>query len=431
MKVFKVILIWVTVWSIPFIALGQNSQNKINSPYSAYGMGNLKGRNVNIVEQGMGGLSIGYSNPLYINPNNAASMAVYDSMHFIFETGIKGELGKLSSLNDSENSSSFTLSYFLMGFPVTKWWGSSLGLLPYSEIGYNIDVSVDMSQYDFGDIIYNIEGNGRFNQFYWGNGFKITKNLRAGVNASVLFGNPTFSKLIFFPDSMFILNTRTVKEFHMVDILFDFGLQYDLHLKNNNKITFGVIYQPTLNASTRREELSKTLSGGYIDVDYDKDTIYYHPETKGDVVIPYRLGGGLTYYKGNLWMVGADFEFQKWEDFSVFGISDSISNSWTARVGGQFSPKHTVLSPLYKKIVYRMGAHYGLTYLKLNGHQLSEFGISVGATFPIRKSRSTFSLAMEYGGRGTVQYGLLRENFVNFTFGLSINQLWFVKRRYQ
>ncbi len=429
MKVIKVIVFFLLV-AVESV-FGQHSQNKINSPYSAYGMGNLKSRNVNLVQQAMGGLSIGWSSSTYINPNNAAASAVYDSMHFIFETGIKGELGTLSSLNASESSSSFTLSYMLMGFPVTKWWGSSIGLLPYSEIGYNIDVAIDMSQYDFGDIIYNLEGEGRFNQFYWGNGFKITKDLRVGVNTNVLFGNADFTKLIYFPDSMFILNTRTTKEYHLVDLMFDFGIQYDLHLKNDNKIIFGAIYQPQIKAGTKRTELSKTISGGYGEVDYDKDTIYYHPDIKGDVVIPYRVGGGATFYRGNIWMIGAEYEFQNWSNFSIYGVNDSIANAWTARLGGQFAPKHTVLSPLYKKIIYRFGARYGLTYLKLNGHHLSEFGISVGATFPIRKSRSTFSMALEYGGRGTTQYGLLRENFVNFTFGLSINQLWFVKRRYQ
>jgi hypothetical protein len=67
----------------------------------------------------------------------------------------------------------------------------------------------------------------------------------------------------------------------------------------------------------------------------------------------------------------------------------------------------------------------------LNGHQLDEFGVSFGTTFPIRKSRSTFSMALEYGKRGTTNYGLLRENFINFTFGLSIDHMWFIKRRYK
>ncbi len=429
MKVIKVIILilLVAVESV----LGQHSQNKLNSPYSAYGLGNLKGRNVNIVQKAMGGLSIGWSSSQYINPNNAASPAVYDSMRFVFETALTGEYGTLSSLNAMENSSSLTLNYLLMGFPVTKWWGSSLGLIPYSEIGYNIDVTIDMSQYNFSNIIYNLEGEGRFNTFYWGNGFKITKNLRAGVNTNVLFGNAEFTKLIFFPDSMFILNTRTTKEYHMADINFDFGIQYDIHLKNKDNITVGAIFQPEFKADTKKSELSKTISGGYGQVDYDKDTIYYYPDIKGKIVIPYRIGMGFTYYHGNRLMLGAEYEFQKWDRFSVFGNNDSVSDAWTARLGGQYAPKHTVLSPLYKKMIYRFGAHYGLTYLMINNHHLSEFGISVGATFPIRKSRSTFNITVEYGGRGTKQYGLLKENFVNFTFGLSVNQLWFVKRRYQ
>jgi hypothetical protein len=430
MKVRKIILFLLVVLMQTGV-MAQKSKNKINSPYSAYGMGDLKGRNVNIVQQAMGGLSIGYSNSKYINPNNAASYAVFDSMYFIFETGIKGQLSNLSNQYNTEQSSSFTLSYLLMGFPVTKWWRSSLGILPYSEIGYNINITIDMSEYNFGDIINNLEGDGRFNQFYWGNGFKITDNLRAGVNTNVLFGNASFSQLIYFPDSMFIFNTRTTREYNLADFIFDFGVQYDLHLKNENKITFGAIYQPKFNVNTKRTEMSKTLSGGYDDVDYDKDTLYYNPKVKGKVVIPFKVGAGFTFYKEDIWMIGLDYEFQNWKNFSVYDVSDSINNSWVIRIGGFISPEHTTLSPLYKKIIYRFGAHYGLTYLMLNGHQLDEFGVSFGTTFPIRKSRSTFSMALEYGKRGTTNYGLLRENFINFTFGLSIDHMWFLKRRYK
>ena len=78
-----------------------------------------------------------------------------------------------------------------------------------------------------------------------------------------------------------------------------------------------------------------------------------------------------------------------------------------------------------------MGIRYEMSYLVLRGHQLNEFGISIGTEFPIRKSRTTISLTAEYGTRGTVDFGLLRESFINFSLGVSINEKWFYKRRYQ
>ena len=428
MNISKRNILWIFVL-IQLTVVSQN--NHINSPYSYYGLGNLKGRNVNNISQSMSGLSIGYSNSRHVNPNNAASYAAFDSTYFIFETGVKAEAGTLSSLYTSENSSSITLSYFLMGFPVTKWWKSSIGLLPFSEVGYNIKVTIDMSQYHFTNIINSIEGHGRMNQFYWGNGFKIGKNLRAGANINYTFGQGAFQSLIYFNDSINILGTKTVREVNIHDFVFDFGVQYDIHFNKNNLLTLGAIYAPQVNAGASRTSLGKTLFGGYNDVDYDKDTIFYTPDEKGTITIPLRAGIGMTYYHKDIWMTGADFEYQQWEKYKAFGVSDSITNSWRLSVGGEYKPPHTTLSPLYKKMTYRLGVRYEMSYLMLRGHQLNEFGISIGTEFPIRKSRTTISLSAEYGKRGTTNFGLLRESYVNFTLGLSINEKWFYKRKYQ
>ncbi len=427
MKINKINIIWVFV----LLQLTVAGQNRINSPYSYYGLGDLHGRNVNNVSFSMGGISIGYANPRHINPNNAASYAVFDSTYFVFETGIRGQALTLNSIHASENSSSITLSYIMMGFPVTSWWKTSIGLLPFSEIGYNIDVNIDMSQYHFTDILNNLDGHGRMNQIYWGNAFKITKDLRAGMNINYTFGQGSFESLIYFMDSANIFGTRTVRDVNIHDFVFDFGVQYDLHFGKQKMLTMGAIFAPKVNANATRSSLGKTLTGGYNDVDYDRDTIFYIPNEKGKIVIPMKTGFGATYYHKGLWMAGFDFEYQNWKEFKAFGLSDSISDSWRVSVGGEFTPKHTTLSPLYKKMTYRMGIRYEMTYLTLRGHQLNEFGISIGTQFPMRKSRTTISMALEYGKRGTIDFGLLRENYINFTLGVSINEQWFYKRRYQ
>ncbi len=427
MKINKVNILWVLL----LLQVTVVGQNRINSPYTYYGLGELKGRNVNNVSKSMGGISIGFSDSRFINANNAASYAVFDSTYFIFETALKSEVSTLSSLQQTENSSSVTLSYIMMGFRVTKWWASSLGVLPFSEIGYNIDINIDMSDYNFSDILNNLDGHGRMNQFYWGNAFKITKDLRAGVNINYTFGQGSFQSLIYFKDSANILGTRTTREVNIHDFVFDFGVQYDLHFKNDNKLTIGAIFAPTINANATRTSLGKTLYGGYNEVDFDKDTIFYKPDEKGTIIIPMRAGLGMTFSHKERWLAGFDFEYQNWKDFKVFGVSDSITNSWRFSVGGQFTPVHTTLSPLYKKMTYRMGIRYELSYLTLKGHQLSEFGISIGTEFPVRKSRTTINLSAEYGSLGTKQFGLLKENYINFTLGVSINERWFQKRKYQ
>ena len=59
----------------------------------------------------------------------------------------------------------------MFGFPVTKWWKSSLGMLPFSKIGYDVKIFIPVDK--FSNVINEIEGDGGLNQFFWGNGFKI------------------------------------------------------------------------------------------------------------------------------------------------------------------------------------------------------------------------------------------------------------------
>jgi hypothetical protein len=84
---------------------------------------------------------------------------------------------------------------------------------------------------------------------------------------------------------------------------------------------------------------------------------------------------------------------------------------------------------------YRVGVNYSKTNLNLRGNQLDAFGITFGLGFPLRSvairgSRSMVNIGCEIGRRGTTENGLIREDYVNIYFGISIYETWFFKRRY-
>lgn len=415
-----------------FLGMVSQSQNKINSPYSRYGLGKLSGRNVHPVTMGMGGLSIGYSDPSMVNPANPASYAVFDSTTFIFEAGIRANITNLKTTTLSEDGSNVTLSHIFMGFPVTRWWRSSLGILPFSKIGYKVDINVDMSEYNFANVINRLEGDGGLNELFWGNSFKIGDRFRAGINANYVFGTSTRSSMVLFPDSLFILGTRRDNVVQGGGFLFDLGFQYDMPLKNDKLLTIGLVGAPTLNLSAKRKSLVSTFSGGYNEiVEKIIDTISYEPDEKGNLMLPLRLGTGFVLKKPNKWLIGADFEWQNWENFKAFGADQSLKNSWKAAIGGEFIPKHTSISSLFSRITYRMGVRYNKSYLHLLNNDINEFGISFGLSLPMRRSRTAVDIGVELGRRGTTKDKLIQENFVNFTLGVSIFENWFYKRKYQ
>ncbi len=412
------------------LGLSSHAQTGINSPYSRYGLGQLYGENLNTVSVSMGGLGIAIHNPTVLNPENPASYGSLDSAAFLFEIGVSGNLTTLKTETLTENGYDATLSYIFAGFPITQWWRSGIGIMPFSKIGYNVEVLIEVP--DFSDVSHSFTGDGGLNKVFWGNGFNITKKLRFGVDATYLFGQSTRTSRIYYPDSVYILGTKVVNTYRVGDFIFDYGLQYDFNVNEKITGTVGLIFSNNFNLTTKFSKLATTIAGG-IDgqIEYVKDTIVYEPEVKGSVTIPQRYGVGIAFNRGENWLIGADFEWQKWEDYAVFGVKDTLSNSWRIALGGEFTPKHTNISSLFKRLTYRAGFRYNHSYLKFGNNNINEFGISFGFGIPLKNSKTGIDLGMEYGRRGTTDNGLIQENFFNFVLGISVQENWFQKRKYR
>jgi hypothetical protein len=404
------------------------SAQKINSPYSRYGLGQLYGENLNTPLKAMGGISYGIWNPTLINTGNPASYAKFDSASFLFEVSIYANMTTHKTSFQKENSDYATLNYILVGFPVTAWWRSSLGVLPYSKIGYNVEVLVE----GFDNVKNDLAGDGGLNSFYWGNGFNVTKNLRLGFDASLIYGNGSRSSMVYFPDSSFIFSSKTEQNTKGAGIIFDYGLQYDIQFKNNRLLTLGLVYSNNWYLHATHNYIAYTLQGGVDgNVEAIKDTILYEPEEDGFIILPDRFGFGFVYQQEGRWLVGGDFEWQNWNEFEAFGQNDSLNNAWRISFGGQYSPKHTSISSLLKRMSYRVGIKYINSYLSLFGNDINEYGISFGFGFPIKRSQTELDLSFEIGRRGTTKDGLIQENYVNIIFGVSIDEHWFHKRKYR
>jgi len=424
-KIKLYLLLAITVLSMNTIA-----QTGINSPYSRYGLGQLNDKNLNAAYMGMGGLSIAIHDPTALNPANPASYGSLDSASFLFEIGVAGNLTTLKTTALSESGYDATLSYIYAGFPITRWWKSGIGIMPYSKIGYNIETLTEVE--NFSDVVQLFNGEGGLNQVFWGNGFNVSKNLRVGVDITYLFGQSSRSSMVYYPDSVFIFGTKVESKIRGGGFIFDYGIQYDININKTTQATIGVTYANNFNLNATRSYLSKTLTGGFGDeVESVKDTIEYITDKKGTMVIPQRFGIGFAVKKEDRWLIGVDFEWQDWEEFAVYGIPDTLINSFHVTLGGEFMPKHTNISSLFKRMTYRGGIRYNQSYLDFGGTRINEFGISFGVGFPMRKSKTGLELGVEFGKRGTTKNSLIQENFINMSLGISIQEHWFHKRRYK
>jgi hypothetical protein len=160
------------------------------------------------------------------------------------------------------------------------------------------------------------------------------------------------------------------------------------------------------------------------------DTIEFIPNQKGSWTLPWRMGTGVTAGQTGRWLVGIDFLWQNWENYEYYGQSDSLLNRWTVAAGGEYIPDPRSTTSYFQRISYRLGFHYGKTPINLKNHHLDEVGITFGLGLPMKKSRSTVNLSASVGRKGTVEDGLIQENFIRFTVGVNIFENWFIKSKY-
>ena len=83
-----------------------------------------------------------------------------------------------------------------------------------------------------------------------------------------------------------------------------------------------------------------------------------------------------------------------------------------------------------KLLGYRTGIRYNSSLITVEGEDIQEIGMSFGLSLPLRKSFSTLNFGLEFGRRGKDKNGLTQEDFLNFMFGITINDKWFIQRKY-
>jgi hypothetical protein len=312
--------------------------------------------------------------------------------------------------------------------PVNKWWKTSLGLVPFSDVGYNV-ASPEVSS-SIGKTLSIYAGSGGINRLYWGNAFQVYKGLSLGLNISYLFGSMKREAIVLFPDSAYALNFRESFFVTMNDLHFNFGAQYRTKIKNDLFLNLGVVYSPELSMSAKTDILANTFLVSSSGTESPRDTLVNEKGYAGRIIVPMLLGGGFSFEKTDKWMIGVDYQWQNWERFKAFGQTDSLTNSWHVSVGGEIIPKIDNYNNFLARMHYRLGFTYNKTYLHLRGTDITEYGISGGIGIPLRGMKTMLNMGVEYGSRGTTANNLIHESYWKIVVGFSIYERWFQKRKF-
>ena len=120
-----------------FFTLISFAQQGTSSPYSFYGIGDVKFKGP-AENRAMGGLTI-FSDSIHLNFQNPAS---YSNLKLTtFSLGGTYLTTDLSTNNQSEKARRTAVDYLAVGLPLGKF-GVGFGLMPYSSVGYNIQSNI-------------------------------------------------------------------------------------------------------------------------------------------------------------------------------------------------------------------------------------------------------------------------------------------------
>jgi long-subunit fatty acid transport protein len=406
--------------AVALLLLGMEifAQHNVNSPYTMFGIGYIEtggfGRN-----KAMGGAGISLPSEYSLNNLNPASYSSIDSLHFFLETGINAIYSKFAYRSQTQKKLNANFSYLALGFRMNRRWATSIGLAPYSNIGYNIDTWKQIEGTSYYSQV-NIDGSGGLNQFYWGNSYKLNRNFSVGINASYLFGSISQVQKTtnsFMSGEMTVENESTLRNFY-----FNYGVQYHYTLNSNIKGSFGAVY-----GSKTKLNFNNTLTI----MDFDADTLSSGLKRKSDFYIPQTFGFGASLRLKDKLLLTGDYTQNNWSGINTTETGVKMVNSSNVAFGIEYLPSVRVSANYLQSVKYRLGFYNENSYLKINGQQLKDYGFTAGFGFPVKKSKAFINVAFAAGLKGnTNSSSIINETYYKVNLNFTLLDYWFNRMKY-
>ncbi len=394
------------------------AQDATSSPYSFYGLGDQKFKGT-IENRSMGGLSV-FQDSIHINLQNPAQYA--HLKRTTLATAATFQTATLKTNEQNENARRTNLDYLAFGFPMGKF-GAGFGLMPYTAVGYQVTATDDSN------LTRAYEGSGGVNKAYLGGGYKINKNFSVGAEFNYYFGSIETSSLYAVTDVQY--GSQEFNESQASGSSINLGLTY------KGKINSKVVAMGSLTYSPEgKVKLDNIRKISTVQIGADGGVVIVDPVSvevpKTEVALPSKISVGGGFGVPSKWMVGTEFTMSDDSSFgNRFNDIDNVSfdNGMKYSLGGYYTPNANSYSNYFNVITYRAGFKYEKTGLIVNTRSIEDVSISAGMGFPIGGNFSNINLGIEYGKRGTTASGLVQENYLNVSVGLSFSDRWFVKRK--
>ncbi|MBO4434958.1 MAG: hypothetical protein J5769_05865 [Bacteroidales bacterium] len=417
-----------------FAALGANAQDNGTysgfSPYSVYGVG-LPHQGGTAYNRSMGGVGIAGRNNRFINILNPASITARDSLSFMADFGLDG---RASIFNDGQYRSGnnlFNISDFVISFPMWRKSAFMVGITPYSDVGYKFVTknSDAASIAENGICTSTVTGEGNTYQMFAGAAVTLWNRLSLGGQYIFNFGSIVRSSTDVYSSSDVLGQTQSYT-FQVTGHSFKGGLQYEQPI-GNDRLTLGATYLLGTPMNGYCTHSTARVISGTNETPQEEESTLSGPRFGSEA------GFGVGYQIADKYRFELDYTLSDWRNAGFDAVPALANENFSAgmgysiKAGMEYTPNRYDIRYYMRRVSYRAGMYFDKSYYAVNGKQINDIGITVGATFPVFRWYNGLTVALQAGQRGTAGAGMVRERYFGFSFGANIFDIWFQKPHYE
>ena len=403
------------------------SQTNTGSPYSLNELGetNFLG---NISNLSMGGIDSAIDS-IEFNINNPSSLAKLKTTNYLIGTFYKST--GISNVNSTDNINTANINYIAVGIP-TKIFGFGFGVLPYSSIGFNLQSTEEYNTANsINSRLFGAEGN--INRAFVSIGLPLLKYLSLGASANYNFGKFNYEKFNLIENVNYGIFSNSSSE--ISGFTYNFSSNLSIPLKNDFTLNLVYSFYPEGNLDSYNIESLYTSNSSSISLESLGDFVDIDLNSRGlentKLPVPKKSVYSLGLEKKNSWFLGFQYESKLSSNFeNVFLDIQNVSyrDSNSLSIGGYIIPDSSSLISYWKRVKYSIGIKNEKKSIIVNNLPVNHFSLNLGLGLPIA-GLSKANLGLEIGKVGDND-SLVKENYLALRLGLSLNDVWFIKRKY-
>jgi hypothetical protein len=384
-----------------------------SSSYSRIGLGDpvysFSGRRL-----GMGQLGVAVADRDYLGTINPAGWNKLARTRIEFGLTYNGVFIQDNASSFYTGEAEFT--GFSIGIPVSTVHGIgvSAGIIPYTNVSYKVNQNIGIY-----DIEY--EGRGGLSKVFIGSSYALPFGMAIGAELDYYFGNLDYYSRITFVDPG--------------NIDSEYRRTYS---PNSVGGTFGLI-SPDLAGLFGTESISDVRLGvsAAIMSKMSTDTVLISSSAllndsvasgKVNIEVPVRIAAGLSFTLSNNYLFMFDYLHQGWQDYRFNGLQNAnLRSSMKLSAGFEYRPDRQPGDTFLEQIIFRGGLTYEELPYVVSGIGIDEYAVSAGLSLPLGLE-NTIDIGIQYASRGTKDNGLLKEDRIRLSVGLSLGDIWFIRK---